>query len=112
MADQGPDFEALDGAAPGPWVWRCGDDDYAALVSDATGMPVIQTTHGVDPENPTAMLIAAAPTLLHLAKEASEMAEVIAALVKPHADCGDCTPAVVKARALLARHKAAVGGGR
>lgn len=102
MADQGLDFEALEAATPGLWD----ADPATGCIYGPDGKPIMtageNAIHSDGRAWANAKLIAAAPTLLHLAKEASEMAAAVDAYFGPGA----------AARALLARHKAAVGGGR
>lgn len=56
------------------WSWRCTPgEDYAMLRDDETGVPVIQTTHDVDPMSPVAKQLAAASDLTAALLAATEL---------------------------------------
>lgn len=77
---------------PGPWFWRTstGLDDYAALVSDAGGGPIIQTSHDVDPDHPDAKLIAASFDLADALEDAARRCAEVDGGSYPGHECAFC----------------------
>lgn len=84
------------------WSWRCTPgEDYAMLRDDETGVPIIQTTHDVDPETPVAKVLA----------NAKDLADALQGMMKRSSDVGEEMPwdgragpdPLIAARAVLRR---------